>query len=79
MIRISDEVEIDSIKTEKKIVKKEEVEYLNFHFQGKMISLGVKDLIEDHPLLELRHTGLQVKAQIVIEITNPQKSIEDFK
>ena len=78
MIRISDEVEIDKIQTEKKVVKKEEVEFLTFHLQGAKVALSIKDEIDKHPLLELRHNGLKVRAQVVLEITNPQKSIEDF-
>lgn len=78
MIKIEDEVEVEVIKTEKKIVKKEEVEYLVFTLKGAKVALSIKDLIESHPLLELQHSGLGVKAQVSIKITNPQTQIDKF-
>ena len=78
MIKIEDEVEVEVIKTEKKIVKKEEVEYLVFTLKGAKVGLSIKDLIEDHPLLELKNSGLGVKAQVSIKISNPQTKIDNF-
>lgn len=86
MIEIKDEVEIEKIKTEKRIKKEGkgknkieiEVEYLEFILKGEKLSLGIKDLIEYHPLLKLQNSGLKVKAQVSLLISDPQKKLDEF-
>lgn len=86
LIKIEDEVEIKRITTERKIVSEgsgeskteREAEFLTFHMKGETIALAIKNEMFEHPLINLKDTGLKVKARITLKFSNPQTSIEDF-
>ena len=82
MIEIQEDVEITQIKTIRKKVKEDkierEVELLVFTLKGDNLGLTIQQEAIDHPLRDLRNTGLSIEANITIVITNPQKSIAEF-
>jgi hypothetical protein len=71
-------VKITDIKTHKKIEKEEEVEYLTFTLKNKKMSMNIKYLSLEHPLLDLIEKGLNIEAEIKVTIKDFQKSIIDF-
>lgn len=55
-----------------------EKEFLTFYMKGETISIAIKNELLSHPLINLKDTGLKVKARITLKFSNPQTSIEDF-